>query len=582
MQEHAIRSKSGVLQDLGPTPLRSLLSFADPRLPPTLDSGRILRFVYIGRLSLSAAIFLAAVLIWDRAATTDTLVASLTFVIAMLFTAGSWMYDEVYGRPLGRTFFYLQSLCDLFVVTAVVHVTGGITSQFVALYILVIASAALLLPIGGGLLIAILGNLLYFADSIWGQDTVLEAGTWLQLGVFGIVALGSAVISARLQEAGVEKADLAAELTMVRLQAADILQNIHSGIITVDAHGALLYANPIASTLLGIDLDDALGKPMLARIGAIAPSLSAALARTIHEGVRTSRAEGLVETAGHVFPIGVTTTYAEGDGRTIGKTVTAIFQDISDQKQLESLHLRAERLEAVAELSASLAHEIRNPLASIRSAVEQISKFPRASDDERTLGALIVRESDRLSRLLNEFLDFARVRVTRISLVDIAALAREAAHLGEAHADRQAGVRIVCRAPDEPLIIDGDEDLLHRAIFNLVLNALQATPPGGLVTIEAELLAGADLPAVGIPSIERCAVALRVSDTGAGIPHGIRERMFDPFITTKPGGSGLGLPVVHRAIEAHHGVVVASENPEGGTRFTVLLPCSQSDNGDTA
>lgn len=564
--------------------MRSLFSFDDPTLPPTLDSGRIVRYVYLGRLSLAAAIFLAAVLIWERAETMDTLIASLVFILSMLFTAGSWMYAEMYRRPLNRTFYYLQSLFDVLLVTAVVHVTGGSTSQFVALYILVIASAALLLPIGGSFLIAILGNLLYFVDSIWGQNTVLDASLMLQLGVFGSVAVGSALISARLQEAGAAKADLAAELSMVRLQAADIMQNIRSGILTVDSpSGALLFANPTASTLLGFSLEEAMGERILERIAVVAPDLSNALERAIHEGVRTTRAEGVAHLGGRVFPIGVTTTYSEGgtmrDGRSIGRTVTAIFQDISDQKQLQSLHLRAERLEAVAELSASLAHEIKNPLASIRSAVEQISRFPRASDDEQTLGALIVRESDRLSRLLSEFLDFARVRVTRITPVDIAAIAREAAHLGDTHPDKKRGVTITCDAPSNPLIVDGDEDLLHRAVFNLVLNAVQATPVGGHVRIEAERLALDRFP-TGIPSFERCAVALRVSDSGPGIPENIRDRMFDPFITTKPGGSGLGLPVVHRAVEAHHGVVVATDNPGGGTRFTVLLPCTQSDNGD--
>ena len=157
------------------------------------------------------------------------------------------------------------------------------------------------------------------------------------------------------------------------------------------------------------------------------------------------------------------------------------------------LRLRAERLEGIAELSASLAHEIRNPLASIRSAVEQISRMPAVSDDHKTLTALVMRESDRLSRLLSEFLDFARVRVARTETIDLGVVARGAASLAAAHPDRPpTAFASPATLPDgDPMRVEGDEDLLHRAIFNLALNAVQASPPDGDVHIEV-LRGGAD------------------------------------------------------------------------------------------
>jgi two-component system sensor histidine kinase PilS (NtrC family) len=549
---------------------------SDSDLRALLDRRRILRWVYLGRLTLAAAIFVAALLVWQRATPVDTLLASLTFACAMVATVGSAMYSEIQRRPVGSTFYYLQALLDLLLVTTIVHVTGGSASQFAALYILVIAAASLLLPIGGGLLVAGLGNVLYFADAIWGHDTALNLSVWLQLGVFAVVALGTGYLSARLQEAGAGKEDLAAELVKVRLQAADILHNIRSGILTVDDSGRLLYANPAAAALLGVRLEDHIGKPALDVIRGVAPELATALDRTVREGVRINRGEAEVESGGRSYPIGLTTTVSEGDHRFYEATATAIFSDISDQKRLESLRLRAERLEGVTALSASLAHEIKNPLAAIRSAVEQLALVPAADDDSRTLGALIVRESDRLSRLLSEFLDFARVRVTRTARVDLGAIAAGAATLAASHPDRKDGVRVVCNAPPEPLVVEGDEDLLHRAVFNLALNAVQAAPERGQVSIDVAPLAGDQLP--GGVSFADGAVALRVSDDGPGIPADIRERMFDPFFTTKPGGTGLGLPVVHRAIEAHRGVVFVDSNGRG-TRFTVLLPRTPAGNG---
>ena len=208
--------------------------------------------------------------------------------------------------------------------------------------------------------------------------------------------------------------------------------------------------------------------------------------------------------------------------------------------------------------------------------MEQLGRAPRATADEQSLASLIVRESDRLSRLLSEFLDFARVRVTKIAAVDMATVANGAASLAAAHPDGAEGVRVTCNAGSVPHIVEGDEDLLHRAVFNLCLNAVQASPAHGAVRVELATLTSDDAPA-GV-SFDEGGVALRVSDEGSGIPHEIRERLFDPFFTTKPGGSGLGLSVVHRAIEAHRGFVLV-DSDRHGTRVTVLLPTSQAESG---
>jgi two-component system, NtrC family, sensor histidine kinase PilS len=579
------------------SPLHAALAFCTtallpPRVPQTtearlqalLDPRRIVRWIYLGRLSVAAAIFVAAVFRWESAVRSDTLVASLIFAGAMMFTAASAMYRlppraAFGGSPADVTFLYAQTLFDLGLVTGVVHVTGGSASQFAALYILVIACAALLLPKGHGLLIAAIGIVLYYVDALWLHRATYDLGVLLQLAVFGAVALGSGFISARLHELGAGRAhEIAAEFSRYRLQANDILRNIRSGIITVDEEGILLFANPAAGALLGFDATR-LGARIGDHLKKVAPELARGLERTITQGVRTSRVEGAITLADRSFPIGLTTTLADGEA---GPTATAIFTDISDQKRLEALHVRAGRLEAVAELSASLAHEIKNPLASIRSAVEQLARIAFEDPDARTLSALVVRESDRLDRLLSEFLDFARVRVTKVAPVDIGAVVRGAAGLVARHPDLGEAVDVTCVAPTEPLIVDGDEDLLHRVVFNLALNAAQAVPVRGKVRIEV-MAASADAPLLGVAGVVGGAdapaggdaVLLTVTDDGPGIAPEVRDILFDPFVTTKPGGSGLGLAVVHRAVEAHRGVVFLDTSPRG-TRFTVLLPRSQS------
>jgi two-component system, NtrC family, sensor histidine kinase PilS len=541
---------------------------------------RVLRWIFIGRLSVAAAIFVAAAFVWQAADARKTLVASLALIGAMTFTAVSiWLYAKRHAEHPARPFYYLQAVFDVVFVTAVVHITGGALSQFAALYILVTASYSLLLPAGGALLIAALGNALYLADAIIGEGAPLGFGVLPQFSVFAAVALGVTYLSARLQEAGHNREALEAQLVLAKLQAEDVLRNIRSGIVTIDSRGRLLFANPAAGKLVGFDSSTARGRQLGDVFSASAPALATALERAVRLRERVTRGEATISVNGRAFPIGLTTTIIDADGTPSGLSAPVIFQDISDNKRLEELRLRAERLEAVAELSASLAHEIKNPLASIRSAVEQLARAPKATDDERTLGRLIVRESDRLSRLLSEFLDFARVRVTRGGRVDMGAIARAAASLAATHPDCKHGVQVTCTAPREALLVEGDEDLLHRAVFNITLNAVQAAPERGRVSVEVAMLPAEQVPA-GVP-FHQNAVALRVTDNGPGIPAEIKDRVFDPFFTTKPGGTGLGLPIVHRAIEAHRGFVFVDSGAKG-TRFTVLLPHWQPQRGEAA
>ena len=535
-----------------------------------VEPRRVLRFIYIGRLSLAAAIFIAAASAWHGADARDTLLATLALFASIAFTSLSAWFALAYRTLVSRAFYYTQSLFDVALITTIVHITGGSLSPFAALYILATACASLLLPVGGGLLIAALGNVLYFADAIVLQGTSLGLAVILQLGVFAVTALGVAYLGARLQEAGVNREALAQQLVVVKLQAEDVLKNIRSGIITIDVQGRILFANSMAGRLIGFNDETVRGKNIQEIVTSSAPALSAALEKAVHGHERVTRGEAAITVNGRTFPIGFTTTTMSVDGTPDNISGTVIFQDISDNKRLEELRLRTERLEAVAELSASLAHEIKNPLASIRSAVEQLGARGRATEDERVLATLIVRESDRLSRLLSEFLDFARVRVTRGERVNMGEVAQAAVRLADTHPDRKSGVSVTCVVPTEPLLVEGDEDLLHRAIFNITLNAVQAAPAtSGRVTVELSRLNVEQIP-TGVP-FEVSAVALRVSDNGPGIPIELRERVFDPFFTTKTGGTGLGLPIVHRAIEAHRGFVFMDSSPKG-TRFTVLLP----------
>src|SRR6266704_2718111 len=530
----------------------------------------LLRLVYAGRMCLAIAIYVTTALKLRVAAPLDILVTSLVLVTAAAVTLASYWHTHFRRRITCPTFLYLQALFDVILITAVVHMTGGAESDLASLYVILVAVTALLMPPANAGLVTLFAGLVYFADVFWGHQGTISAGVWIQLGVFMLVAMVMAYVASRVNVMGAEREALAAEVRQVQLEADDVLRNIRTGVLTVDADGRLLYANPASEDILGFKAREWLGRPVMPEFARLAPEFWAAVTSTARRGVRLMRVEATVHRPDRTFPIGVTTTTLDGP---VGARprVSAIFTDISDSKRLEELHLRAERLEAVAELSSSLAHEIKNPLASIRSSVEQLSRSTRANADEKFLGGLIVRESDRLSRLLTEFLDFSRVRVTEYRHLDLKEVAAGAIRLVRQNPDCGADVSI--ELSGDATSMDGDEDLLHRIVSNLVLNAVQATGPSAQVKVRVgRTKADAALTRhVGLDD----PVALIVQDNGPGIPDALRERLFEPFVTGRVGGTGLGLAIVQRAVEAHRGLVLVDSAIGKGTTFTVYLPAAR-------
>src|SRR6267378_1333581 len=519
---------------------------------------QLLRLVYIGRVCLAIAIYVTAALKVRVAAPLDILATSLMLVSAAAVTLASYWHTHFRRKVPGPTFLYLQALFDVLLITAVVHMTGGAESDLASLYVILVAVTALLMPPANVGLVTLFAGLVYFADVFWGHSAGISAGIWIQLVVFALVAIVIAYVASRVNVLGRREEALTAEVRQVQLEADDVLRNIRTGVITVDADGQLLYANPASEDILGFKAREWL-----------APEFWAAVTSTARRGVRLMRVEATVHRPDRSFPIGVTTTTLDGP---VGSRprVSAIFTDISDSKRLEELHLRAERLEAVAELSSSLAHEIKNPLASIRSSVEQLARSSRSNPDEKFLANLIVRESDRLSRLLSEFLDFSRVRVTECRPVDLREVARAAVRLVREHPDCPEDAVIDLQGGATPM--EGDEDLLHRVVTNLVLNAVQAAGAHAHVVVRTGRAGANDLP--GGAGIDN-PVSLRVSDNGPGIPDELQRRLFEPFATGRVGGTGLGLAIVQRAVEAHRGLVLVDSQAGQGTTFTVYFPAAR-------
>jgi two-component system sensor histidine kinase PilS (NtrC family) len=523
----------------------------------------------MARFGLAGGLFAAAVFAWSAAAPTQTLTATLALVVTLIHTPISYWHTHVRRRQPGLSFLYAQATLDVVLVTLVVDVTGGSTSVVAPLYILLISAYTLLLPLQGGFLVTSLACMAYIADVVWAQGTALDTVVALQLGIFVSVAVVVGLISTKLRVTGAELTSIEHALEQLRLDTGDILGNIPTAVLTIDGEGRLVYANPAAEQLLGISLAMWLDRPVMDELGRRSSGLKAAVERTLKHCIPVASAEIQVLSRGAQIPVGISTAVLE---RREGlPSVTAIMRDISDRVRMERLRQSTERLEAVAELSASLAHEIKNPLASISSSVQQMELGADADEDDLLLSRLILKESDRLSRLLSDFIDFARVRIERTRELDLREIVNHALQVIQQHPSYHEEIEIDVSLEDRPVLFDGDEDLMHRVVSNLVLNAVQAAPAGRVTRVEVEVRNWeGDSAPQGIDI--KNPVILRVSDNGPGINESDLKRIFDPFFTKRRGGTGLGLAIVHRAVREHQGTVLVSSSPDSGTRFTVCLP----------
>jgi two-component system sensor histidine kinase PilS (NtrC family) len=530
---------------------------------------RLLRWLYLGRLTLAAGIFGGALLVWRGTAPETTLLATLALLLSVAMTLASLWWTHVLERPPGENFMYVQVIFDTLLVTAVVHLTQGPRSEFSPLYILVIAAGALLLPLRGGMLISGLASILYFADIVWLQTTTPPPGTLLlQVIVFVLIALATGALGDRLRRTGTALGVAESRLEQLQLETDEILGAIDTGVATVDGTGRLVYLNTAGEQLLKLWRREWQGERVVDAMDQRFPGLGAVIGETgeSRTPVRQAQLRGKAPAGDRV--LGVRTTVLDRQG---APWVTAVFQDITEAKRVEALVRRADRLQAVAELGASLAHEIKNPLASIRSAIEQLAGPRLQKEDRELLSNLVLSESDRLSRLLSDFMEFSRVELRRRSRVDMNQVTTQAIGLVARHPD-STHATINYDPSADSVCVDGDEDLLHRAVFNLVLNAVQHAGAEGRVDVQLMRAANGALPhgiALEAP------VVLAVKDSGPGIDAEDVTRVFDPFFTTRKGGTGLGLALVHRAVEAHSGAVIVDSGLGEGAQFTVYLPAHE-------
>jgi two-component system sensor histidine kinase PilS (NtrC family) len=459
----------------------------------------------------------------------------------------------------------VQLAGDALIVSAFIYFTGGIGSLYTPLYVLSIAAASSLQFRRGGLLVATLSAVLfvglvlaqYFSTGL--PISQRSAFYTVTLNVFGFfaVALLSGSLANSLQSAGVQLEQASEEIADLQALNQIVIDSLPSGLATTDSEHRILTFNRAAETITGISADSAVGRPVRDVLQLSPPIMESITANLDVPGVRRHEFRYQLPEARGEREFGLTATHLETPGHSPGLLLT--FQDVTGIKKLERDAAIQQRLAAVGEMAAGIAHEIRNPLASMSGSIQILRQELPLSAEQEQLMDIVLRESERLNATIRSFLAYARPQRFQIARVDVrralndtALLLRHSAEVGNGHV-------ILVDVPTEELWYDADEGQIKQIIWNLATNGLRAMPSGGRL----RLIGAFDRPS------DR--VVLTVQDEGIGIPPEEVDGLFQPFHWTFAKGSGLGLAIVYRIVTDYNGEIRVSSEP-GATTVSVRLP----------
>jgi two-component system, NtrC family, sensor histidine kinase HydH len=376
------------------------------------------------------------------------------------------------------------------------------------------------------------------------RNTIITAAVLLLISIAGIVSL--------LLALGYRSAR--ASLSRVKALSDSLVEHMPVGIVAVDSDERVMVFNDTAETLFGRASEAVIGKPSSE---ILPPACLDMLRGLVHERPIIEKEFDCAIGEGRMVPLEVIAAVLRDDeGGMIGRI--ALFRDLSELQHLRKEVERSQRLAAVGSLAAGVAHEIRNPLSSLKGFATYFRQRYGGVPDDVKVADIMIQEVDRLNRVITELLEFSRPMELKRKATDLAGLVRHTLGTIEGQA-RGEGVAVQSNLPPGLPLAYIDPDRMTQVLLNLFLNALAAMDRGGVLI-------------VGAARQDDYTLRISVADTGTGIRKEDLGRVFDPYFTTKPSGTGLGLAIVHRIVEAHGGEIRLESKPGKGSTFTILLP----------
>lgn len=512
------------------------------------------------------------------------LVGSTAVLAAILLLSAAYWGMLPRVRNL-QSLAYVQVVVDILLETGLVYLTGSEESLFASAYNFSIITGSVLLYRPGGLVAATLSSLLYggmltmrffsllppaFRSFMRSPDhvgTEVFFTVLINVGAFFIVALLSSYLAEQARRSSKELEVTQSDLSRLTFLHQLILRCLPSGLLTCDSAGRVTYANQSAQDITGLASEELLGQ----QLGQIFPELPFPLLHEAAQGKQDAQMRRLAmryaRPDGRVLDLGFSLApLRTSEGELMGTILH--FQDLTETVAMER-HLRmVDRLASIGEMAARIAHEIRNPLASVSGSIQILNKELSLEGPNRRLMEIVLRETNRLNGLITDFLSFAAPGQSRPEPMDLSAVLRETITLFLEQA--KGSCQLKTQIP-QGLLIEADSKRVRQIVWNLLNNALEAMPHGGELRVSAGWHCGP------LPSGLRADVTwvnLEIEDSGTGIPEEVRDKVFDPFFTTKEKGTGLGLSIVHRLLEEMGGTVELQSQVGKGTRFKLWLPAS--------
>jgi two-component system sensor histidine kinase PilS (NtrC family) len=482
-------------------------------------------------------------------------------------------------------FSYLQLGLDLLLETALVAFTGGVESPFTFLFLITIISGSMLLYQQGGIAIASLACAAYtslVAVPYFYKVPFIPAATFpsrellytlfLNITAFYTVAYLSGRLAEQLRETGESLQEKAQGLTRLQVFHENVVQSMSGGLFTTDMAGRITSFNRAGEEITGFSKEEILGKSWWELFSQEDPKIFGYHLETADSPFRfdteTRRKEGTQ------LLLGVTLTPLLDDrGQKTG--IVGMFQDLTKIRAIEEEMKKKEKLASIGELAASMAHEIRNPLAALSGSMQVLNRELKLEDENRRLMEIALKEAERLNMIITTFLKYARpmpLNKKRCSLHD---LLEDTLSLLRNSPDYRDDISLVTSFTKGKVWIMMDPDQIKQVFWNVVLNAIEAMPQGGQLAIETRKLKTVHRLVNQRPGSS--IVEVRFTDTGVGITPEELERIFYPFFTTKQKGSGLGLSIVHRIIEEHGGRILVESKPGQGTTMVFQLPVEKTE-----
>ena len=509
-------------------------------------------------------------------------IRSLGVAVILWYTLS--LYFLIYNQ-LSRDYLlqaYLQIFSDIVFITAIVHVTGDLESNYFSLYLVAIILASILLTRGRAFLVAAVSFVfmgamieLVYLPSMYPElqmkfrplqllattatltpDLMKALQVKIGASLFGFFAVAylSSYLAESLRKTGRELRDKSGQVASLQAKNENIIQSMREGLLSTDLEGAITELNPAGAEILGREIGELRGGPI----------------DVIFRGL----ADGHLPRPGAAVPLArqeITYLHPRTGRRIIGVSLSPLmvpavggvgyvynFQDLTDEKRREEDYRTKDRMATLGRMAAGIAHEIRNPLASIAGSVKLMQSISELDEDQAKLITIVSRESERLNKLASDFLLYARDQRFEFQRVDVVNLLEETLLMVEHHPRFSSAIHIDRKLPRRPINMLADADKLRQVFWNICDNSLKAMPDGGTLTAQTE--------EVG----KRVRVVL--GDTGIGFTPVQLEKVFEPFQSGFSEGTGLGLALVYQIIRGHEGSIQVNSQPGKGARFMIDLP----------